>query len=150
MDGYNKLGYGLAASIKEGGLTLAKYKQALMDKLQSSAQDYVKEITSQNKQEVEQNAFNDSLQKMANEKADPNIVKDKVETAQKQAVNKQNVKQINKFQTEEFTKGGIDNFIAENDKTMESVKRLLNKINGYERYKQSNMNKSNNDNGGDK
>ena len=148
MDGYNKLGYGLAASITEGGLTLAKYKQALMDKLQSSAQEYVQNITETNKQEVEQNAFNESLQKMANEKADPNIVKDKVETAQKQAVNKQNAKQINKFQTEEFTKGGIDKFIDDNDKYMDSYRRILNKINGYEKYKQSNMNKSNNDKGG--
>ena len=90
MDGYNKLGQALGNAVKTK-LTIADYKQALQNKLlQSSAKDYVQNITSQNKQEVEQNAFNDSLQKMANEKADPKVVKDKVETANKQAVNKEN------------------------------------------------------------
>jgi len=141
MDGYNKLGYGLAASITEGGLSLAKYKQALMDKLQSSAQEYVKGVTDTNKQEAEQNAFNDSLQKMANEKADPNKVKEIVETSQKQASNKQNAKQINKFETENFTKGGIDNLMTDANKTNESIKHILDRLNGYERYKKSSMNK---------
>lgn len=141
MNGYDKLGYGIAASITEGGLTLAKYKQALIDKLQASAQEYVQNTTAQNKQAVEQNAFNDSLQKMANEKADPNKVKETVETAQKQATNKYNAQQVNKFQNENFTKGGINDFMSDADKTNESVRRLLDRLNGYERYKQSNMNK---------
>lgn len=148
MDGYNKLGQALGNAVKTK-LTIADYKQALQNKLlQSSAKDYVQNITSQNKQEVEQNAFNDSLQKMANEKADPKVVKDKVETANKQAVNKENTKQINKFQTDNFTKSGIDKLMSDADKTNDSVKRLLSKINGYERYKKSNMNKFNNDKGG--